>query len=50
VVARASWDRVQQVIGHLLEPQGIYPVRYRVKGFPTAEQLAEMGENLDDLL
>jgi hypothetical protein len=36
VVARASWDRVQQVVGHLLEPQGIYPVRYRVKGFPTA--------------
>lgn len=40
VVARASWDRVQQLVGHLMEPQGVYPVRYRVKEFPTAEQLA----------
>ncbi len=43
VVARASWDRVQQLAGHLMEPQGLYPVRYRVKEFPTAEQLAVIG-------
>ena len=38
VVARASWDQVQQLLGHLLERQGGYPVRYRVKDFPTAEE------------
>jgi hypothetical protein len=43
VVAKASWDRVQRLVGHLLEQQGTYPVRYRAKGFPTAEQLALMG-------
>lgn len=43
VVANASWDRVQRLVGHLMEPQGVYPVRYRVKEFPTAEQLALIG-------
>jgi uncharacterized protein YtpQ (UPF0354 family) len=43
VVARASWDRVQQVVGHLMESQGVYPVRYRAKEFPTAGELARMG-------
>lgn len=43
VVAKASWDRVQQLAGHLMEPQGFYPVRYRVKEFPTAEEFALMG-------
>jgi hypothetical protein len=38
VVARASWDQVQQLLGHILERQGGYPVRYRVKDFPTAEE------------
>jgi hypothetical protein len=40
IVVRANWDRVQQVVGHLMERQDIYPVRYRVKAFPTKEQLA----------
>jgi len=43
VVARASWDRVQQLVGHLMEPQGVYPVRYRAKQFPTEEQLGLIG-------
>jgi hypothetical protein len=43
VVARASWERVQQVLGHLMERQGGYPVRYRVQGFPTAEECALLG-------
>ena len=40
VVARASWGQVQRLVGHLMERQGGYPVRYRVKGFPTAEDCA----------
>jgi hypothetical protein len=40
VVVRSSWDRVQQVVGHLMERQDIYPGRYRVKEFPTTEELA----------
>ena len=40
LVARPSWDRVQQVVAHLMERQEIYPVRYRVKAFPTADELA----------
>jgi hypothetical protein len=43
VVARAAWERVEQGVGGLLERQGIYPVRYRVRAFPTAEQLAVLG-------
>jgi hypothetical protein len=40
VVVKANWDRVQQAVGQLMESQGIYPVRYRVKEFPTEEQLS----------
>jgi hypothetical protein len=40
VVVKAGWDRVQQVVGQLMEPQGGYPVRYRVKEFPSEEQLS----------
>lgn len=43
VVAKVNWDRVQQLVGHLMEPQGVYPARYRVREFPTAEQLGRMG-------
>src|SRR5262245_18816629 len=44
VVARASWDQVQQLLGHLMERHGGYPVRYRVKDFPTAQECALLGE------
>ena len=46
VVAKASWDRVQQVVGHLMEAQELYPMRYRVRVFPAAEQLAALGGDL----
>ena len=39
IVARASWERVQDVVADLMEPQEGYPVRYRVKDFPTEQQL-----------
>jgi hypothetical protein len=41
IVARAPWDRVQRVAGDLMEPAAIYPPRYLVRDFPSAERLAE---------
>ncbi|HZN65430.1 MAG TPA: hypothetical protein VFB66_09010, partial [Tepidisphaeraceae bacterium] len=38
----APWERVKQVLGGLMEPTDLYPPRYRVKGFPTKEQLSEL--------
>jgi hypothetical protein len=37
----AEWDRVKAVVGDLMEPLGLYPERYRVRSFPTPEQLEE---------
>jgi len=45
VVARADWDRVQRLVGDLMAPQEIYPERYLVEEFPTAEQLAAIGRD-----
>lgn len=42
LLARTSWDRMQQVVGHLLEEQDCYPPRYFVQEFPTERQLAEL--------
>lgn len=42
VVAVASWRQVQEVCGELLEPTGLYPERYRVREFPSAEQLDQL--------
>ena len=39
----ADWDRVVEVVGHLMEPLDIYPQRFRVSDFPTDEQLAAIG-------
>ena len=36
------WDTVAIVMGDMLQPQGLYPERYLVKGFPSDEQMAEM--------
>ncbi|KAF0246688.1 MAG: hypothetical protein FD180_507 [Planctomycetota bacterium] len=38
-----SWERAAAVLGSGLNPEGMYPARYRVNGFPTEEQFAEMG-------
>ncbi len=37
------WSKAQEEVGHLLESLDIYPPRYRVLEFPSAEQLAAMG-------
>jgi hypothetical protein len=52
-VGIARWDEVAKVLGNLLVPvEGLYPERYRVKGFPTEEQLShwqnDPGELFDE--
>jgi hypothetical protein len=45
LLASASWDRVQNVVGHLLTAQDCYPPRYFVTEFPSSRQLAELGND-----
>ena len=42
----ADFDRALTEVGHLMEPQEMYPPRYLVKGFPTEEELALIGREL----
>jgi len=42
-----EWQKVVDVAGDLMEAVDIYPPRYRVKGFPSDEQLAAMGDMLE---
>lgn len=42
VVGRANWDRVREVMGEQMEDEGLYPIRYHVRDFPTEEQFAAM--------
>jgi uncharacterized protein YtpQ (UPF0354 family) len=41
-----EWQKVIDVAGDLLEPLDVYPVRYRVREFPSEKQLAAMGNML----
>lgn len=47
LVASGEWDKVRQVIGDLMEETDLYPARYRVREFPTDEQLAAIGNELE---
>lgn len=40
---RVGWQQVQDVVGHLMQPEDTYPPRWLVNEFPTDEQLAAMG-------
>jgi hypothetical protein len=42
VMARVDWDRAMRVMGSKMELLDMYPPRYRVTSFPTAEELAEL--------
>lgn len=44
MAAGGTWEQVQQVVGGMLEPLGIYPERYRVRDFPSEAQLAAIGK------
>jgi hypothetical protein len=41
--AIARWKEVKAVLGHLMQPTDLYPPRFRVTGYPTAAELAELG-------
>jgi hypothetical protein len=43
--ANAPWEKVEQIVGHLMEPTADYPIRYRVKEFPSDAELAALGSN-----
>jgi hypothetical protein len=38
----APWDRVMTVAGHRTEPTDLYPPRWRVRSFPTPDELTAM--------
>jgi hypothetical protein len=44
VVASGPFGRVREVAGDLMRPLGIYPERYQLREFPTAQQLAAIGK------
>jgi hypothetical protein len=43
IVALASWEHVCEVAGDLMEPTDEYPARFRVRQFPSDEQLSAIG-------
>jgi hypothetical protein len=45
LAARAAWQHVQDCVGDLLEPQGMYPERHRVREFPSQRQLDELARS-----
>jgi len=42
--ARGSWGAVRRAAGELMEPQSLYPERWRVRTFPSAETLSQIGD------
>ncbi len=38
-----EWDHVLQVVGELMQPVDLYPLRYHVQEFPSPSQLDEIG-------
>lgn len=44
LAAAGGWRRVLEIAGDLMVPLGMYPERYRVLEFPTAQQLAAIGK------
>ncbi|MGC8639691.1 MAG: hypothetical protein ACP5XB_07400 [Isosphaeraceae bacterium] len=39
LAAFATWEHLSEVVGELLEPVDLYPERYRVRSFPSEEQI-----------
>jgi hypothetical protein len=40
-----EWDRIAAVLGHRMSKTDLYPVRYAVRSFPTAEEVAALGDS-----
>ena len=43
----AEFDKVLATVGHLMEPLDMYPLRYRVKEFPSDEELAVLADKAE---
>ena len=43
VVAFGTWEKVREVLGHLMEPTEAYPPRWHVTEFPNQEQSETIG-------
>jgi hypothetical protein len=37
-----TWSQARRHLGHLLEPMGLFPERYRILGFPSQDLMAKM--------
>ncbi len=37
-----SWERLQAVVGHLMNPLGCYSPRWLVDGFPSRDEIEKM--------
>jgi hypothetical protein len=44
IAARGDWQTVRRVVGDLMELQDMYPVRWRVREFPSEAMLQEIGD------
>jgi hypothetical protein len=44
LAAVARWERVQQLVGRLMEPSENYPVRFLVQSFPADSELEVLGK------
>lgn len=42
LLAQATWNRVQQVVGHMLKIQDCYPPRYLVSEFPSDREIQQL--------
>ena len=39
----ATWEKVREAVGHLMEPTDMYPPRWHVTEFPDQGQLEAIG-------
>ena len=42
----ATWDRVMEAYGHMMQPQGYYPERFLVEEFPPIDQVLEVVQDI----
>ncbi|MEX2310354.1 MAG: hypothetical protein WD738_22490 [Pirellulales bacterium] len=43
VVASGEWEIVRRVVGDWMEPQGLYPERWRAREYPSKSMLEQIG-------
>jgi hypothetical protein len=44
ISAVASWEKAEEIVGHLMKPTAHYPPRVEVGDFPTEAELARLGK------